>query len=795
MESAHNPQSAIGSYIEAEVFSFRQILTGFELDIPTYQREYRWAPEQVSTFLEDAFQDCLVDKLSKFYGAVTWSKEPDSNSTTRSVVDGQQRTTTAFLLVAAIRALLDDLGGNETEVAFCDSLLANRLVSQHDKARQVVEAIGSGILKPTMPDTEIQDPALRKAVSALPGVTYWTYYKKLYKHLSSIVDNHYTETAPQGTTLEDFRVQTTKDFLKVFLDQAGLAVVTVVGHENAVKLFIKQHETLSPLDDFDTLKGALFGITKPADLRKLADGFNSIQERLWGPEASKAKNPAKTLQHVLLGIYNGPKDNPSVNDVLAWAKAGGNGKSSMGFLRNELIPGFKALEAATEKMTNPAGLTSEPLVHIMSTPLKTFKQAYPILVAARNLGIEDFNRVIGCLRDTLLVALCVQGNPNKLSTALAKMARSVNAGEVSAAIEEMISFRDESYSGAFAQEFPKVGLYYPRTSTDGKNVVRLMLLLAANHTASANMLWDKLVDGKEEEGKMYTRDWHVEHIFPQSQAWRDHDFRDPINQKHRLGNLTMLESSVNTSISDGSFEHKKEAYLTSEFPLTGSLPASFSDWGFDSFAARTESLYSAFVSLFSLSSHPMATLANTEPPKYVRRACLPQLSFSGFADFMDAAATGERDRRQVALFAEDRADRQVDYFRTFMEAAGLIEEDGTVKTKDTQEISISEAFLGRWKAAEDSDADRIALFQEAREIIWEGTATKATVVAEFEVVRNAATSEDSDSDIREAAIQCATEALNSMKWEGSKISGDTLHRALLEAYNFLYKLDATGSAS
>lgn len=796
MDDSFNSQPAIGAHIDAGVFSFRQILTDFELVIPAYQREYRWSAEQVSMFLADAFQDCLVGGVPKFYGAVTWSKEQDA-SDTRNVVDGQQRTTTAFLLVAAIRARLEDYGHDQKSIALCNSLLARRLTSQHSKAQLVIEAIGKGELIPGSKKVEssIEDPLLRAALTSLPGVTYWTFYNLLYKELGDLIDTYCEDRCGEDTTLDSLRAQAVKDFLQAFLDRAGLAVVTVVGHENAVKIFIKQHETLSPLDDFDTLKGALFGITHPDNLRELADGFNGIQERLWGPDVSKAKSAEKTLHYVLLGIYDGAKENPSTSDVLAWAKSGGSKKPAISFLKDVLIPGFEALEAATEKMTTPTGDVSEPLVHIMSTSLKTFRQAYPIIVAARGLKLEEFNKVMGCLRDTLIVALCVQGNPNKLSTALAAMARAVNKGEVDTAVEDMVHFRRESYSESFSQEFPKVGLYYPRTSTDGKNVVRLMLLLAANSTPESGTLsWKDLLDWRFEPGKMPHMKWHVEHIFPQSQAWSGHNFLDPANQKHRLGNLTMLESAVNTSISDSSFNFKKSAYKDSEFTLTNSLPQLFSCWGFEQFATRTTELYNIFVSLFALDKYDMTTLTNTPPPRHIRRSCLPQLSFSGFVGFMKAAATGEVERRRFAFFAENRDDRQVDYFLSFMDAAGLIEDDGSVKTRGRQEIHVAEDFVERWKRASEevgSVQERFKLFAEARELGWGGTVTKEVVVEKFEAVRSerAGGSDTSYVGVRTEAIARAAEALNTMKWDGAKINGETLNRALQEVYNYLYGME------
>ena len=188
-----------------------------------------------------------------------------------------------------------------------------------------------------------------------------------------------------------------------------------------------------------------------------------------------------------------------------------------------------------------------------------------------------------------------------------------------------------------------------------------------------------------------------------------------------------------------------------------------------------------------MSPHAVTTLVNTEPPRCIRRSCLPQLSFSGFVGFMKAAATGTTERRQFALFAEDRDDRQVDYFLSLMLAAGLVEEDGSTKTRGRPEICVSGAFVESWKKAGDSARAQFELFREARELAWGGTATKETVLEKFDAARaECASTGASEMAVREEAIQRATAAVNAMKWEGPVIRDGTLYRALKEAYDYLY---------
>lgn len=68
---------------------------------------------------------------------------------------------------------------------------------------------------------------------------------------------------------------------------------------------------------------------------------------------------------------------------------------------------------------------------------------------------------------------------------------------------------------------------------------------------------------------------HIEHILPQSptsDVRATFDKAAEYNQyMQKLGNLTLLEKTINTSISNGPYEAKKQGYGQSSFLLTKSL--------------------------------------------------------------------------------------------------------------------------------------------------------------------------------------------------------------------------------
>lgn len=67
--------------------------------IPVYQRNYDWKPEHCGRFFDDLVDVALTGRNEHFFGSIV-SQTPREE---RVIIDGQQRITTLFLLLAALR--------------------------------------------------------------------------------------------------------------------------------------------------------------------------------------------------------------------------------------------------------------------------------------------------------------------------------------------------------------------------------------------------------------------------------------------------------------------------------------------------------------------------------------------------------------------------------------------------------------------------------------------------------------------------------------------------------------------
>ena len=88
---------------------------GCQFVIPVYQRNYTWAAErEVKQYFDDLQSVLKGDYKNHFMGIIIYlEKAIDFSSREFSIIDGQQRLTTTFLIIYAIKQML--VNCNDTE--------------------------------------------------------------------------------------------------------------------------------------------------------------------------------------------------------------------------------------------------------------------------------------------------------------------------------------------------------------------------------------------------------------------------------------------------------------------------------------------------------------------------------------------------------------------------------------------------------------------------------------------------------------------------------------------------------
>lgn len=85
----------------------------------------------------------------------------------------------------------------------------------------------------------------------------------------------------------------------------------------------------------------------------------------------------------------------------------------------------------------------------------------------------------------------------------------------------------------------------------------------------------------------------VEHIFPQTpgDGWKEYlgdDFKFMAEHVHRIGNVTVMDSSLNTSSGNKPYPDKANVYKQSNYKITSSIPLEYERWDKESFEKRND---------------------------------------------------------------------------------------------------------------------------------------------------------------------------------------------------------------
>lgn len=100
-----------------------------QLIIPQFQREYAWGDAQIRDMVED-LDYAMRDDSDHFMGAIVTRH----SKKLVEVIDGQQRLTTSFMLIAAIASRVDEMGNDEAAERIRSHLVKKDLISAEMKS-------------------------------------------------------------------------------------------------------------------------------------------------------------------------------------------------------------------------------------------------------------------------------------------------------------------------------------------------------------------------------------------------------------------------------------------------------------------------------------------------------------------------------------------------------------------------------------------------------------------------------------------------------------------------------------
>lgn len=258
--------------IDAKKESINRLFTAFWFRVPDYQRSYVWEKEQIEELMED-LTDALSENREKeyFLGSIVLQKyqETDQGMTYHcyDLLDGQQRVTTLFLLMAVLRDLsTDELLKDTTKTAIYQKKdpFANR--PERIRIRYLIRDNVGGFI-----DDIIKKDGGTKSTSALNKAT---------KSENISISNMAKNVLLLRDLLSKMEAETLNEFAIFLFNKVNIIYVSSETLDDAFKLFTILNSRGIPLTTSDILKSINIGaLEKESSRKSYAKGWEAMESQ------------------------------------------------------------------------------------------------------------------------------------------------------------------------------------------------------------------------------------------------------------------------------------------------------------------------------------------------------------------------------------------------------------------------------------------------------------------------------------------------------------------------------------
>ncbi|NEU56272.1 DUF262 domain-containing protein [Halorussus sp. MSC15.2] len=553
--------------LSARENTVRDILeSSSQLQVPDYQREYAWDERQWDDFWND-LTSLLNGRDTHFFGSTVVIEHADTDPAILELVDGQQRFTTISILLCVIRdQYKTDRDWEDRAGHVQDNLIVKDSdYNEHPK------------LQLTLYNNDEYQAVLEGYASELDDCQLKAAY------------DYFTEQ------VEDRELEWVDDLRKELLNSMSLVTIECDSEVSAFRLFESLNNKGLDLSSVDLMKNHLFKIAtedpeiNEGEIKALwEEGIRNLREVLQKPErffrhylmATELLNVSNSISSTrLYDVFQRVVD----QDIY---EAGLTLEDFVEDMRekSELYIDIVNCEVDFEWMDRRerqrVNAKLDDIKAIRNTQIRTlllrlfeeFNEFSDVMQALRlievyliRIGVANYGT--GSYRDRVFATICTElsneSNPHRF-----------------------IERRFREHSPSDAQFKAELKDYDFKQNDRTKYMLDQFEQEHFAHSGVGKQVADRdLVD--------------IEHIAPRNSfsakkysTWQQYlDVSEDEFEQHynRLGNLTLLESSMNATASDHPFEQKKREYETSDFEMTRKL-CSYEDWSVDLIEERSEKL-------------------------------------------------------------------------------------------------------------------------------------------------------------------------------------------------------------
>ncbi len=525
--------------------------------VPDFQREFVWERENVEKLLQD-IQEEFYDEEKKliagseyFLGSVVVTKDSQG---VYQLIDGQQRMTTIYLILCVARDAFVELGETPTIVLqqqisdyYSDpntgeDIQQHRLTLQYEDSDRILEKIVSG----DVPVTQLKSTtnSVRRILTA---------YKTIRAFYSAELRNNPAEI---------------RKFLAAFTNRIKLIRILTPSVANALKVFETINDRGVGLNAMDLLKNLLFMKTHSEDYPKLKNRWKKLVDIL-----DKAREkPLRFLRYYIMSHHETDTSKGFREDeIYDWfvknSHLVGIDQNPLRFtdLLIECANAYSNFLAAKDVIGTDNRYLSN--IALLSGALR---QQFILLLAARNLEPELFSKLCQGIENLIFCYIIIRESTKTFEKDFAKWASELRSIETE---EDLDAFLEARVIDTMRKKANVFEFAFRELKQDSIQQYRMRYILAKLTQFIEEKAWGNPTHAQL--GLYMTSTVEVEHILnqtPTPEQVEAFDKKDEYNDYLiRLGNLSLLEKTINASISNKDFEEKLSGYKQSSFLLTKSI--------------------------------------------------------------------------------------------------------------------------------------------------------------------------------------------------------------------------------
>lgn len=542
--------------ITSQDMTLEKLFSEFYL-VPDYQREYVWGEKEVMEFMHDIYEEFSADYSPSyseyFIGSIIVCGQGEN---VYEVIDGQQRMTTAYLVLCGIRDLIllinpqERLEALKSQIAFLytddegNDQFRHRVTLQYGDSRGILEKI-----------------AQQEELGELPPTRSVQNIKNAYDQIVNFLRG---EFGTEGEVIPKLR-----KFYADFIKKVKLIRVTTSSVTHALRIYATLNHRGVPLDDLDLLKNLMFAKAHPNDYETIKVKWKQMVDLLFQSQ----EPPMRFLRYFILAKYANKGDYITESSVYDW------------FLKHEERCGYQAeplrfvealLTGAKAYIGYLNGRSLEGEVHRYLVNIRCLsvnaRQHLILLLAGQHLPPDCFTELCRQVENLMFVALIASDRTKRAFDGLiidwaTELRHLSNWNDLQGFIARHILPGKERVSGRFELAFRQLNVTSVKPS-------QLRYILGKLTQYIDEQAWGS--GGGIDDLMNYIRKLEIEYILPINpslEVQKSFDKNRHLMEVYakQLGNLTLLEKSIHSVVSQGSYEEKKNGYTKSKFLLTRTI--------------------------------------------------------------------------------------------------------------------------------------------------------------------------------------------------------------------------------